>query len=89
MLEILPKSVAAAPSPGSILYHLGGEGWSLGLCGCHKDPFGTKFQFCQILRMGGIKLQLLCGIKIELAVVALSYLDQIPSRSLPVPFGGT
>ena len=30
MLEILPKSVAAAPSPGSILYHPGGEGWSWG-----------------------------------------------------------
>ena len=38
--------------------------------------------------MGGIKLQLLCGIRIELAVGSLPYLVALaryPSRSLPIP----
>ena len=48
-------------------------GWSGGRCGCHKDPFQIKFQFCQVPRMGGIKLQLLCGVRIELAVGSLPY----------------
>ena len=39
--------------------------------------------------MGGIKLQLLCGVRIELAVGSLPYLARIPSRSLPMPLGGT
>ena len=54
-----------------------------------RTPFQTKFQFCQAPRMGGIKLQLLCGVRIELAVGALPYLARNPSRSLPVPRGGT
>ena len=39
--------------------------------------------------MGGIKLQLLCGVRIELAVGSLPNLARIPSRSLPLPLGGT
>ena len=49
----------------------------------------TKFQFCRVPRMGGIKLQLLCGVRIELAVGSLPNLARIPSRSLPLPLGGT
>ena len=44
--------------------------------------FQTKFQFCRIPRIGGIKLQLLCGVRIELAVGSLPYLARIPSRAL-------
>ena len=65
--------VAAATSPGSILHHLGDAGWSWGLCGSHKDPCQTEFQFCRVPCMGGIKLQLLCGVRIELAVGSLPY----------------
>ena len=44
-----------------------------------------KFQFCWGPRMGGIKLQLLCGVRIELAVGSLPYLAlaRYLSRSLP------
>ena len=38
-----------------------------------KDPCQTEFQFCQVPRMGGIKLQLLCGVRIELAIGSLPY----------------
>ena len=36
-----------------------------------KDPCQTEFQFCRVPRMGGIKLQLLCGVRIELAIGSL------------------
>ena len=36
--EVLPDIRVAAPSPGSILYHPEGAGWSSGQCGCHRDP---------------------------------------------------
>ena len=65
--------MVAAPSPGSILHHPGGAGWSWGRCGCHKDSCQTKFQFCRVPLMGGIKLQLLCGVRIERAVGSLPY----------------
>ena len=41
-----------------------------------KDPCVTEFQFCQVPRMGSIKLQLLRGVRIELAVGSLPYPDQ-------------
>ena len=72
-LEAAGTLVVAAPSPGSILHHPGGAGWSWGWCGCHKDPCQTKLQFCRVPHMGGIKLQLLCGVRIELAVGSLPY----------------
>ena len=50
-----------------------GACWSWKRCGCHKDPCQTKFQFCWVPCMGGIKLQLLCGVRIELAVGSLPY----------------
>ena len=54
------------PPPGCV-------GWSWGRCDCHKDPCQTEFQFCWVPHMGGIKLQLLCGVRIELAVGSLPY----------------
>ena len=39
-----------------------------------RTPFQTKFQFCRVPRMGGIKLQLLCVVRIELAIGSLPYL---------------
>ena len=71
---VLPGTlVAPAPSPGSILHHPMCVGWSWGRWGSHKDPCQTKFQFCWVPRMGGIKLQLLCGDRMELAVGSLPY----------------
>ena len=72
-LEAAGTLVAAAPSPGSILHHQGGASWSLGWCGCHKDPCQTKFQCCQVPCMGVIKLQLECDVRIELAVGSFPY----------------
>ena len=75
-LEAAGTLVAAAPSPGSILHTPsapGCVGWSWGRCGCHKDPCQTELQFCRVPHMGGIKLQLLCGVRIELAVGSLPY----------------
>ena len=62
-------------SKKTILHHLGWgfTGW-LGGWGCHKDPFQTKFQFCQVLHMAGIRLQLLCDVKIEVGTGSLPYL---------------
>merc|ERR1711978_453786 len=74
--DATPALVVAAPIPGSILHHpgaRGGVGWSWGRCGCHKDPCQTELQFCRVPHMGGIKLQLLCGVRIELAVGSLPY----------------
>ena len=38
-----------------------------------KDPCLTEFQFCRFPHMVGIKLQLLFGIRTELAVGSLPY----------------
>ena len=37
-LEVAGTLVAATPSPGSILQHMGVAGWSWGRYCCHKDP---------------------------------------------------
>ena len=81
---------AAAPILGSILNPPGWSGLVLGWVWLSEGPhLQTKFQFCRVPRMGGIKLQLLCGVRIELAVGSLPNLARIPSRSLPLPLGGT
>ena len=41
-LEAAGTLVAAAPSPGSILHHPGGAGWSWGRCGCEKGPLSDR-----------------------------------------------
>ena len=38
-------------------------------------------------KMGGIELQLLHGVRIELAIGSLPYLAVIPSKSPPYPLG--
>ena len=42
-----------------------------------RSPFQTKLQFCLVPRMGAIKLQLLCGVRIQLAVGSLPYTGMI------------
>ena len=64
---------AAAPIQESIPNPLGVRvGPGLGVI-VIRSPFQTKFQFCRVPCMGGIKLQLLCGVRIELAVGSLPY----------------
>ena len=41
--------------------------WSWVGCGCQKDPISDQIPTCLVPRIGGIKLQLLCGVRIELA----------------------
>ena len=62
---------AAAPILESIQTPLGVRvGPGLGVV-VIRSPFQTKFQFCRVPHKGGIKLQLLCGVRIELAVGSL------------------
>ena len=56
---------AAAPILESISNPSGGAGWSWVGCGCQKDPISDQIPTCLVLRIGGIKLQLLCGVRIE------------------------
>ena len=58
---------ASAPILKSTPNPPGGAGWSWVGCGCHKYPISDRIPTCLVLRMGGIKLQLLCGVRIELA----------------------
>ena len=55
----------AAPILESILHHPGGAGWSWVGCGCQKDLISDQIPTCLVPRIGGIKLQLLCGVRIE------------------------
>ena len=45
----------------------GSVGWSWVGCGCQKDPTSDQIPTCLVPRIDGIKLQLLCGVRIELA----------------------
>ena len=56
---------AAAPILESILNPSGGAGWSWVGCGCQKDLISDQIPTCLVPRIGGIKLQLLCGVRIE------------------------
>ena len=51
----------------SISIPSGSAGWSLVGCGCQKDPISDRIPTCLVPRIGGIKLQLLCGFRIEQA----------------------
>ena len=42
-----------------------GAGWSWVGCGFQKDLISDKIPTRLVLRIGGIKLQLLCGVRIE------------------------
>ena len=60
ILELIPSPLGAQVGPG------------LGVV-VIRSPFQTKFQFCWVPRIGGVKSQLLCGVRIELAVGSLPY----------------
>ena len=64
-METVGALGAAAPILESISNPLWGAGWSWVGCGCHKDPISDQIPTCLVLRIGGIKLQLLCGVRIE------------------------
>ena len=64
-LEAAGALVAAATILGSILNPPGGAGWSWFGCGCHKYPISDQIPTCLVPRIGGIKLQLLCGVRID------------------------
>ena len=43
----------------------GGAGWSWVGCGCQKDPISDQISTCLVPHIGGIKFQLLWGVRIE------------------------
>ena len=57
---------AVAPILKSISKPPGGAGWSWFGCGCQKDLISDQIPTCLVPRIGGIKLQQLCGVRIEL-----------------------
>ena len=64
-MEAVGAHGAAAPVLESISNPSGGAGWSWFGCGCQKDLISDQIPTCLVLRIGGIKLQLLCGVRIE------------------------
>ena len=56
---------AAAPILESISNLSGGTGWSWIGCGCQKVPISDQIPTCLVPRISGIKLKLLCGVRIE------------------------
>ena len=56
---------AAALILESISNPHGGAGWSWVGCGCQKDLISDQIPTCLVPRIDGIKLQLLCGVRIE------------------------
>ena len=64
-METVGALGAAAPILGSISNPSGGAGWSLVGCGCQKDPISDQITTCLVPHIGGIKLHLLCGVRIE------------------------
>jgi len=57
----------AAPILGSISKLPEGEGWFWVGCSCHKDPISGRIPTYLVPHIGDTKLQLLCGVMIELA----------------------
>ena len=55
----------AAPILESISNPSGGAGRSWVGCGCQKDPISDQIPTFLVPHIGGIKLQLLCGVRIE------------------------
>ena len=56
---------AVAPILKSISKPPGGANWSWFGCGCQKDPISDQIPTCWVPCIGCIKLQLLCGVRIE------------------------
>ena len=67
-MEAAGALVAAEPIQGSISNPPGVAGWSWGQCGCHRDP-----PVRPVLHIVGVKSQLLCGVRLELAIGSLPY----------------
>ena len=59
----------ATPILGSISNPPGGASWFLVRCDCHKDPISDQIP----ILLAGIKSQLLCGVRIKLAIGSHSY----------------
>ena len=78
-LEAAGALGAAASILESIPTPPGSVDWTWVGCGCHKVPISDQI----LIRMGGIKLQLLFGFAMEQAVGSLPYLARYPSRSFP------
>ena len=55
----------APPILESISNPSGDAGWSWFGCGCQKDLISDQIPTCLVPHIGGIKLQLLCGVRIE------------------------
>ena len=64
-METVGALGAAVPILESISNPSGGAGWSWVGCGCQKDLISDQIPTCLVPRIGGIKLQLLCGVRIE------------------------
>ena len=64
-MEAAGALVVAASILGSISNPPEGAVWSWVGCGCHKDPISDQIRTCLVPRIDGIKLQLLCGVRIE------------------------
>ena len=65
--EIAGALVVATSNIESISNPPGDAGCSWVGCGCHKDPISDKIITCLVPRIGSIELQLLYGVRIELA----------------------
>ena len=57
--------VVAASILESISNPSEGADWSWVGCGCQKDLISDQIPTCLVPCIGGIKLQLLCGVRIE------------------------
>ena len=66
-METVGALGAAAPILGSISNLSGCAGWSWVGCGYQKDLISDQIPTCLVPRISGIKIQLLCGVRIELA----------------------
>ena len=64
-METVGALGAAAPILESISNPSGGAGLSWVGCGCQKDLISDQIPTCLVPRIGGIRLQLLCGVRIE------------------------
>ena len=51
-----------------------GAGWSWRQYYCHMKPYPTILQFCLVLHIVSIRLELFLGVRIEIALRPLSYL---------------
>ena len=67
---------AAAPILESISNPSGGAGWSWVGCGCEKDLISDQIPACLVPRIGGIKLQLLRGVKVQFSEICNTFLTR-------------